>query len=46
MKNEVDPLPLDIVAGALNHVSTQTTINHYANAKCDRVHDALRAHRH
>ena len=45
LNHEVNPLPLDVVAGALNHVSTQTTINHYANAKRDRVHDALRAHR-
>lgn len=45
LNDPVNPLPLDLVSGALNHTSTQTTINHYARPKRDRVHDALRAHR-
>ncbi len=45
LNDPVNPLPLDLVSGALNHASTQTTINHYARPKRDRVHDALRAHR-
>lgn len=45
LNDPVNPVPLDLVSGALNHTSTQTTINHYARPKRDRVHDALRAHR-
>ena len=40
-----NPVPLDVVSGALNHASTQTTINHYARPKRNRVHDALKQHR-
>ena len=45
LNDDINPLPLDIVSGVLNHASTQTTINHYARAKRDRVHDAIKAHR-